>query len=81
MPPGSRSSVGARTGWAAGTRRAGPVCGDRCTPRPAAGELLADARRHTVCACPGEHCGWLFLDQSGRRRFCSVATCGHPQPA
>lgn len=46
-----------------------------------AGELLADPRRHTVCACPGKHCGWLFLDQSGRRRFCSVATCGHPPPA
>ena len=37
--------------------------------------LLADPRRFTVCACPGEHCGWLFLDPSGRRRFCSVATC------
>ncbi|ROO52657.1 DNA-binding SARP family transcriptional activator [Micromonospora sp. Llam0] len=43
-----------------------------------AGELLADPRRSTVCACPGPDCGWLFLDRSGRRRFCSLATCGHP---
>nr|WP_296067204.1 ABATE domain-containing protein [uncultured Actinoplanes sp.] len=42
-----------------------------------AAELLADPRRFTVCACPGPGCGWLFLDPSGRRRFCSVATCGH----
>lgn len=28
--------------------------------------------------CPGEHCGWLFLDSSkaGRRRWCDMATCG-----
>ncbi|MDG4764080.1 BTAD domain-containing putative transcriptional regulator [Solwaraspora sp. WMMD406] len=42
-----------------------------------AGELLADPRRLTVAACPGPHCGWLFLDRSGQRRFCSIATCGH----
>ncbi|MFY1634961.1 BTAD domain-containing putative transcriptional regulator [Solwaraspora sp. WMMB335] len=46
-----------------------------------AGELLADPHRFTVCACPGPHCGWLFLDESGRRRFCSLATCGHPEAA
>jgi len=42
-----------------------------------AGELLADPRRFSVCACPGRHCGWLFIDHSGRRRFCSLATCGN----
>jgi predicted RNA-binding Zn ribbon-like protein len=26
--------------------------------------------------CPGRDCGWLFLDTSGRRRWCSMATCG-----
>jgi predicted RNA-binding Zn ribbon-like protein len=41
-----------------------------------AAELLSDPRRYTVCACPGEDCGWLFLDPSGRRRFCSVSICG-----
>ncbi|MFF5083284.1 BTAD domain-containing putative transcriptional regulator [Actinoplanes sp. NPDC000266] len=43
----------------------------------AAAELLADPRRFTVCACPGANCGWLFLDDTGRRRFCSIATCAH----
>jgi predicted RNA-binding Zn ribbon-like protein len=33
--------------------------------------LLARLRR-----CPGRDCGWLFLDMSGRRRWCSMATCG-----
>ncbi|GIF13693.1 BTAD domain-containing putative transcriptional regulator [Actinoplanes teichomyceticus] len=42
-----------------------------------AAQLLADPRRFTVCACPGPQCGWLFLDPSRRRRFCSIATCAH----
>lgn len=41
-----------------------------------AAELLADARRFTVCKCPSDDCGWLFLDAGGRRRWCSIATCG-----
>jgi DNA-binding SARP family transcriptional activator/predicted RNA-binding Zn ribbon-like protein len=41
-----------------------------------AGELLADPRRLTVCACTSPTCGWLFIDHSGRRRWCSMATCG-----
>ncbi|EST38801.1 hypothetical protein N566_05485 [Streptomycetaceae bacterium MP113-05] len=40
-----------------------------------AAELLADPRRFTLRACPGADCGWLFLDESGRRRWCSVAGC------
>jgi predicted RNA-binding Zn ribbon-like protein len=39
--------------------------------------LLADpdrvARLHR---CPGRECGGVFLDTSGRRRWCSMATCG-----
>lgn len=46
----------------------------------AAADLLADPRRFTVRACPGKHCGWLFLDESGLRRFCSIATCGKRAP-
>ncbi|MFI7487810.1 BTAD domain-containing putative transcriptional regulator [Micromonospora echinaurantiaca] len=41
-----------------------------------AAALLADPRRLTVRACPDERCGWLFLDESGLRRWCSLATCG-----
>jgi DNA-binding SARP family transcriptional activator/predicted RNA-binding Zn ribbon-like protein len=40
-----------------------------------AADLLADPRRFTVCACPGAHCGWLFLNPSGRRIFCSATSC------
>ena len=39
--------------------------------------LLGDgARLDRVRHCPGHDCGWLFLDTSGRRRWCSMATCG-----
>ncbi|MET9421683.1 BTAD domain-containing putative transcriptional regulator [Streptomyces sp. NPDC006540] len=41
-----------------------------------AAELLADPGRFTVRACPGPDCGWLFRDESGRRRWCSLGTCG-----
>ncbi|MFE6870233.1 BTAD domain-containing putative transcriptional regulator [Kitasatospora sp. NPDC057692] len=41
-----------------------------------AAELLADPRRLTVQRCPSADCGWLFLDAGGRRRWCSLATCG-----
>jgi predicted RNA-binding Zn ribbon-like protein len=39
--------------------------------------LLGDPERlPRVTRCPGHECGWLFLDRSGRRRWCSMATCG-----
>jgi predicted RNA-binding Zn ribbon-like protein len=39
--------------------------------------LLGDAERlRRVHRCPGRDCGWLFLDTSGRRRWCSMRTCG-----
>jgi predicted RNA-binding Zn ribbon-like protein len=39
--------------------------------------MLADpARLARVRRCPGRGCGWLFLDASGRRRWCSMQTCG-----
>ena len=39
--------------------------------------LLADPERLArVHRCPGPACGWLFLDTSGRRRWCSMSTCG-----
>jgi predicted RNA-binding Zn ribbon-like protein len=40
-------------------------------------ELLADPTRIArLHRCPGRDCGWVFLDTSGRRRWCSMATCG-----
>ncbi|MGY3677038.1 BTAD domain-containing putative transcriptional regulator [Streptomyces sp. TE33382] len=41
-----------------------------------AAALLGEAGRFLVRACPGAGCGWLFLDESGRRRWCSLQTCG-----
>jgi DNA-binding SARP family transcriptional activator len=41
-----------------------------------AAQLLADPRRLTLRVCPDERCGWLFLDESGLRRWCSLGTCG-----
>jgi predicted RNA-binding Zn ribbon-like protein len=39
--------------------------------------LLADPEAlDRVRRCPGPRCGWLFLDHSGRRKWCSMDTCG-----
>jgi len=39
--------------------------------------LLRDPDRlKRVSRCPGRNCGWLFLNTSGRRRWCSMSTCG-----
>jgi predicted RNA-binding Zn ribbon-like protein len=43
----------------------------------AAGALLASTELETVGRCPGEGCGWLFLDTRGRRRWCTMAVCGN----
>jgi predicted RNA-binding Zn ribbon-like protein len=42
----------------------------------AATQLLTGAHA-PVRACPGHDCGWLFLDPTGRRRWCTMATCGN----
>jgi len=39
--------------------------------------LLRDAERlRRVSYCPGRACGGLFLNLSGRRRWCSMSICG-----
>ena len=39
--------------------------------------LLTDAERLArVTRCPGRDCGWLFINASGRRRWCSMSACG-----
>ncbi len=42
-----------------------------------AADLLTSPDLGRVRACPGPGCGWLFLDRSGRRRWCTMATCGN----
>jgi predicted RNA-binding Zn ribbon-like protein len=39
---------------------------------------MIDGRWRRLKACPGEHCGWVFYDQSRNNssRWCSMAVCG-----
>lgn len=46
-----------------------------------AGELLTSPALRRVRACAGPGCGWLFLDPTGRRRWCIMATCGNREKA
>jgi predicted RNA-binding Zn ribbon-like protein len=43
-----------------------------------AAELLTGPDLHRVKFCPGEGCGWLFLDKTrnGKRRWCEMEVCG-----
>lgn len=43
-----------------------------------AAELLTGGLLPRVKFCPGEGCGWLFLDttRNGTRRWCEMAVCG-----
>ncbi|TDO49058.1 putative stress-induced transcription regulator [Kribbella sp. VKM Ac-2527] len=42
-----------------------------------AADLLTGDDRPHIRLCPGDSCGWLFLDPRGRRRWCSMSTCGN----
>jgi predicted RNA-binding Zn ribbon-like protein len=42
-----------------------------------AAALVTSAEVSNVGACPGDDCGWLFLDLRGRRRWCSMESCGN----
>jgi predicted RNA-binding Zn ribbon-like protein len=42
-----------------------------------AGDLLATTDLPHVRTCAGSDCGWLFLDRSGRRRWCTMEVCGN----
>jgi predicted RNA-binding Zn ribbon-like protein len=42
--------------------------------------VIADAREFDrVKLCPGNHCGWMFLDETknGRRKWCLMEVCGN----
>jgi predicted RNA-binding Zn ribbon-like protein len=43
----------------------------------AAADLVTSPRLERVASCPGDGCGWLFLDRGGRRRWCTMAICGN----
>ncbi len=44
-----------------------------------AGDLLAGPKLDRVRRCANPECGWLFLDDSraGKRRWCSMSSCGN----
>jgi predicted RNA-binding Zn ribbon-like protein len=44
-----------------------------------AGDLLTGGRLDRVRRCANPECGWLFLDDSraGKRRWCSMTSCGN----
>lgn len=44
----------------------------------AAEKLLLEGDLHRLHVCAGHGCGWMFVDSSknGKRRWCSMATCG-----
>ena len=42
--------------------------------------ILTDPREYSrLKKCPGENCGWLFIDETknSRRTWCSMETCGN----
>jgi predicted RNA-binding Zn ribbon-like protein len=42
-------------------------------------DLVTRAERTRIKQCPGDHCGWLFLDttKNNRRRWCEMEVCGN----
>lgn len=44
-----------------------------------AADLLGGADLERIGQCPGDNCGWMFLDESRgrRRRWCDMADCGN----
>ena len=48
-----------------------------------AAELLTASELERVRECPGQNCGWLFLDMSKNRsrRWCSMEVCGNAAKA
>ena len=58
---------------------------DKALDRPlwsvvlSAGELLVGGYHDRIKECPGDNCGWLFLDTSknGQRKWCLMETCGN----
>lgn len=43
----------------------------------AVADLLISDALPRVHPCPGAGCGWLFVDPSGRRRWCQMEVCGN----
>lgn len=66
---------GGRTRWE--LRRSSGLAQPVLAVARAAESFLTSADLSEVRACPGAVCGRLFVDPSGRRRWCSMADCGN----
>jgi predicted RNA-binding Zn ribbon-like protein len=71
LEPGADNSVGWQ--WSRST-----LATVRHVAVTSAVELLHDEPSPRLKQCPGEHCGWFFLDSTkrGNRRWCSMDECG-----
>jgi predicted RNA-binding Zn ribbon-like protein len=76
----ARASTLTRTGDGTVVRSLPPSTGlalGLLTAAQRAERLLGDPVVQWVRACPGEGCGWLFVDSRRRRRWCSMSACGN----
>ncbi len=79
----SRALAGARLRWeppaalafAEGVRRPLDVLAWHCLL------FLGTADATRARACDGRDCGWLFVDRTGRRRWCRMEWCGNRSKA
>jgi len=64
-----------RLGWRWDPSRLATV---RYVATATAVELLSQNPTARLRQCPGDHCGWFFLDTTkrGNRRWCSMSECG-----
>jgi predicted RNA-binding Zn ribbon-like protein len=44
-----------------------------------AAEVVLTVNPERLKTCAGNHCGWMFVDESpnNRRRWCAMAICGN----
>ena len=74
-----RAQARARRLWLGCRREIGTALALLAPVLWSAGDLLAGSRLDRVRRCANPECGWLFLDDSraGKRRWCSMSSCGN----
>lgn len=72
------SGEGYSWGWEASRSERPPLSAPLWPIARSAAELLTSPWSTRVRECPGEHCGWLFLDltKNRSRRWCEMEVCG-----
>lgn len=69
----ARTDEGLRWQWPRGATLADPLDAFLV----AAGDLMTQDPPAPIDRCPGRGCGRLFLNRSGRRRWCQMSVCGN----